>query len=84
MGDKRVHAYGITFDNSYPTGGEAVTAGLVGLNTIQFVIPLVNGANFSVWDRTNSKLLIYTADGVEAANASDQSAVTVEAVFIGK
>lgn len=63
IGNKRLHAYRITFDSSYPTGGETLSPGLVGMATIEAVIPLVNGTEFFVWDRTNAKLLVYTADG---------------------
>lgn len=84
IGDKRFHVYRIVFDNSYPTGGEDLTPGLVGLNTIEHVIvPGPNGTEFVTWDRTNKKLLVFTADGTQAANASDQSAVGVELSVIG-
>lgn len=81
----------VTFDNSYPTGGEAIAASDFGLSTIAFVA--VNAQSgvvtkFVRWDSANSKLLIYIEDGTsgisaEAANASDQSAVTVDLLVIG-
>jgi hypothetical protein len=37
-----------------------------------------------VWDRANSKLLLFTALGTQAANASDQSAIVVELTAYGK
>lgn len=38
-GNKRVKVRDITFDNSYPTGGESLTASDVGLKNIEQVIP---------------------------------------------
>lgn len=76
----------VTFDNSYPTNGEAITAADFGGDDLLFVG--VNAASSVVtksvyWDRTNSKLKIFVEDGTsgiaaEAANASDQSLVTVD------
>ena len=69
----------ITFDSSYPTGGEAITAADLGFaaGTIMELLtaPPTDGANFSTFDRTNGTLKLFTADGVEAVAASDQSAV---------
>src|SRR5882672_5100990 len=77
----RMHIYDVTFDNSYPTGGEVVTAANFGLNNINGVDIVANtatAANNRVFgfDSTNSKIVIYTAITTEATNASDQSAVT--------
>lgn len=72
----------IQFDNSYPTGGEAIAVGDLGLSmgpsTILEIFTAfpADGANFSAFDKANGKLKLFTADGTEAANASDQSAVT--------
>jgi hypothetical protein len=35
------------------------------------------------YDRTNKKLLLYTALGTEAGNTSDQSSITVRIVALG-
>lgn len=84
IGDKRLHIYRIAFDASYPTGGETYTPGLFGLNSIDAVlVPGPNAAEYVVWDRTNKTFLVYTADGTEAVNASDQSAVGAEVAVIG-
>lgn len=78
-------AVSIAFDSSYPTGGEAIVAADLGLDSaIDIFIPAVNGANFAVYDRTNGKLLLYTADGTEASASSDQSAVSVDAIVLGR
>ena len=83
MGDKRVVGAEFTFDSSYPTGGEDVAPGLVGLSTIEAVFPVVNGTEFAVYDYASQNLMLYTADGTQAANASDQSAVKVNAFVVG-
>src|SRR5438309_2078869 len=85
-GRRRVHFRQVTFDNSYPTGGEVL--GLVGIQDIknaQFFFqqraPLTGGYHF-VYDRTNDKLLVFWADGTavaagalpEVANTTDLSA----------
>lgn len=74
----------ITYDNSYPTGGEAITASTFGLNTLFEVILQGTGAEVAIFDKTNSKILLYTADGTQAANASDQSAVVTRYLAIGR
>lgn len=82
----------ITFDNSYPTGGEAVAASDFDLDSIIFLAPagLSNVATKLVLaDQANSKLLIYVEDAIsgiqaQASNASDQSAVSVDIMVIGR
>jgi|SRR5688572_22743211 len=90
-GDKAVGFFQVTFDNSYPTGGEAIAASDFGFDSIDFADVNsrsdVTGKTVA-WDRANSKLLVYTdlaADGIsaEAANASDQSAVIVRLAVYG-
>jgi hypothetical protein len=75
----------VTFDSSYPTGGEAVTAANFGLNRILYVLSGVNtaGNRLVVWDDTNSKLKLYTALGTEAADTSDQSTIVAVVTVIG-
>lgn len=79
-GDKRVRRGTIQFDNSYPTGGEAVSAADLKLNGIESfncdnvsrqgnrLIAVNMGLAPSV-----VVLVVYTALGTEALNASDQS-----------
>lgn len=55
----------LAFDESYPTGGEAITVpGLAAINEIYF--PQVSGYLFE-YDKTNKKVLVYTPTG--AGNA---------------
>lgn len=93
-GRRRVWTYKATLDNSYATGGEAVTLdGVVDISNcaifIQQRAPLTGGYNF-VLDRTNSKLLVFwvdtTVDGAamsEVASTTDLSAVVVDIIVIG-
>ena len=70
----------ITFDDSYPTGGEAITAANIGFTTIYAVFPPASlGGCVLEWDKTNSKIKAWyadydaTGDGIliELANTSD-------------
>lgn len=59
----------ITFDSSYPTGGEAFS--FDGINEIMiFLLEGVAGYVFS-YDYTNNKILAYTTAGTEVVNATD-------------
>lgn len=73
----------VTFDSSYPTGGEAFGPADLGLSTIDFIDTEHKGTEVVVFDRANSKLLIYTADGVEATNASNQSSFVTRVRALG-
>ena len=82
----------VTFDASYPTGGEAVLpadfGGLVQIDTVIIGQTNVAGVD-AVWDATNSKVILYDEDNTsgvaaQAANASDQSATIVTAIVYGK
>lgn len=81
--NKRFVVQSITFDNSYATGGEALTPAMLGLGTVDFVSFSTNG-NFSVvWDRANNKLKAFTAAGAEVANATDLSTLVVDIFAVG-
>ncbi len=90
-GDQRVIYATVAFDNSYPTGGEAVDVSMFGgqLTELTDAI-LLNSHNLAasrivVWDRPNKKLKLFTALSTEAANASDQSTINdIRVVFVGK
>lgn len=77
-GDRRETITDVTFDSSYPTGGEAVTAGDLGFVTRVDHVQgnQATGGKSVAYDATNKKLLVFTG-GTEATNASDQSGVTV-------
>ena len=80
----------VTFDNSYPTGGEAIAAADFGLQRIDSVIVGSNDeAGVSArWDQANSKLKLFDEEntsGIEAefANAGDASANVVTLLVFG-
>ncbi len=75
----------ITFDSSYPTGGEAIAATDIGLARIDGCVAAgqAAGSRLFQWDQTNKKLLVFTAVGTEAANASDQSTIVADFIFFG-
>lgn len=75
----------VTFDNSYPTGGEAIAASDFNLSRIDMVLvgQPVGSTRIVTWDDANSKLKVYTALSTEATNASDQSAIKVPVIVIG-
>ena len=86
VGSRRVWRGTVTFDSSYPTGGEALVPGDFGFNldieNVQIIAD--RGTETVQWDRANSKILVHTADGTQATNASDQSAVTATVVATGR
>lgn len=91
VGSQRIWQGLITFDASYPTGGEALDldqlGGLVQLDALILNQTSVAGKD-AVWDAATAKVLIYDENdtsgvAAQAANASDQSAVTVRAVAFG-
>lgn len=72
----------LAFDNSYPTGGEPLSASMLQLAEVFFVDVPPNAGLVFQYDYTNSKLMVFqgdnnnAADGplVEIANAVDLSA----------
>ena len=82
----------ITFDSSYPTGGEAVALADLGLNRLDWLdVTTVNG-NVPAWDGSTSapKVKLYwvdtTTDGAplaEVPSTTDVSATTVRFTAIG-
>lgn len=97
-GNKRVRVYDVTFDNSYPTGGESLVASDVKLKKIEQVIP--HGAAVDsdgsggtqavavTYDHTNSKLQAFEsgASGAvlpEKGNTESLANYTVRVTVIG-
>lgn len=89
IGSLQLVSWDVTFDSSYPTGGEAVTAGQVGLNSIVAAIPGLGAAadeSATVdvkWDHAASKLILFTDFDTEATDESNQSAIVSNVTFIG-
>ena len=79
VANKRVRIRKITFDSSYPTGGESITASDVGLHKITEAIPhgafrkTSDGSTavFVSYDYTNSKLFAYRQKDPANAGGAD-------------
>ena len=73
-GDRVVIDAKVTFDSSYPTGGESLAAsdfqGLVQIDGL-----IVHSANLAlyrvIWDEANSKLKVYVEDGTSGKEAEE-------------
>lgn len=87
IGDRKLVMGTISFDSSYPTGGEAIAPADLGFETqidsVVFGVPSI--ARLVGWDQANKKAKVYTALGTEAGNGTDQSTlVGVQFIAIGK
>ena len=72
----------IAFDASYPTGGEVLSAGNIGLKSLDILDISNNELGYLFeYDKTNGKVIIYTAQGVELANATDLSVTLADVEF---
>ena len=80
----------VTFDSSYATGGEALTAVTLGLESVHIVLLSIENSGYvAQYDYTNSKVALYEAgqDGAildEVANTTDVSAVVVRVLAFGR
>lgn len=88
-GDKRRTMGNVTFDSSYPTGGEALSPNQIGLADILWmdVENPVNGtpaARLCTYDHTNDRFLVFTSsDGNEVANGTNLSAFSARFEAVG-
>lgn len=76
----------VTFDNSYPTGGEAMAASDFGLSQLYGVIPMGSntlGNRVLYWNQATGKMMLFTALGTEATDSSDQSTIITNVVAVG-
>lgn len=95
FGDRRVRFFTVTWDSSYATGGESLTAGDVGLSRIDFVMaePAAAAAGTAAhvvkYDYTNSKLQAFETGAAvdsplkEATAAADLSATPCRIMVVG-
>ena len=80
----------ITFDDSYPTGGEGLSATQLGLEEVYIVLISQKSDGYVVqYDYTNEKLEIYEAgaDGAaldELGNTADASGIAIRLIAYGK
>lgn len=88
VGDLKKVSGLITFDNSYPTGGESYNLSLFGFDQVLHHLETdgvnVAGNRLVVNDHGNKKLLLFTALGTQASNGTDQSTITVRVSAYGK
>ena len=83
-GNKRRRVYDVTFDSSYPTGGESLTAADVNLRKIEQLI--VHGPStatrggttgaFPSYDYTNAKLQLFWGNADTASVAPEVTSTT--------
>jgi hypothetical protein len=93
VGNFRVTVKDVTFDNSYPTGGEPITAESVNLRRIRFGIcstkvptAVAAGANAEIVclpQTDGTALLRVNTAAAEVANTTDLSALVGQCVFFG-
>lgn len=85
----RIGLASVTFDSSYPTGGEAVTPADFGLDTIDFAICNITAVGGTVnvvevcYDRANKKLMAFDESPAEVANGASLATLVVQVVAFG-
>jgi len=92
VGDQYVVHATYTFDDSYPTGGEVLSAAEFGLTTINNVHVTSSGnvaTKRVTYVPSTGALLVFVEDGTtgieaQAANTSDQSALSCQVAVYGK
>ena len=74
----------ITFDSSYATGGEAITAAALGYTELVGLAPVASTHEeyAYMYDSANGKIAVYAA-GAEATGSADLSGVTTKFVCFG-
>jgi hypothetical protein len=86
-GGDRVFVFGdVTLDNSYPTGGYAITPATLGLSAIDLFVatlsPVAGAVNFT-YNYSTGALQAFQNTGAETANATDTHTCTGRFVAIG-
>jgi hypothetical protein len=82
VGAQRMNVVTVTFDNSYPTGGEAFSAVDAGLLRIDAIVPTQCPGQWIEYSSGN--LVLYDAAGAEETDASDQSGVSATLLVFGE
>lgn len=88
-GDKRRTIGTVTFDSSYPTGGEVITPQQVGLGTIldmdiENPVSPTPTTRMCTFDHTNLKFMLFTSsDGNQVANGTDVSTFSAKFEAVG-
>src|SRR5687768_13625282 len=79
VGPLRIRVHDVDFDDSYPTGGEALTAASLGLHEVYAVLPESKAGYVFRYDRANAKLLAYRGPGHTPEGTLSKPTFTVEA-----
>lgn len=82
VGNRRTVTATVTFDSSYPTGGESLTPTQIGLKTVDFMAAEPQGGRTFPYDHANKKLMAF-ASTTQVTNATDLSAVSTVVWAIG-
>lgn len=85
VGNRREVVADVTLDNSYPTGGYALTPATLGVDgATDYILAFATttGHTFA-YDYANSKLIAFSG-GTQVSNATDLSAVVVRVIAQGK
>lgn len=77
---RKRRTFKVAADTSYPTGGYDISAAMKGMTPDWGQAQDPTGARGVGVDIANKKLLIFTAFGTEAANASNQS--TISSIYV--
>jgi hypothetical protein len=88
MGNQRVRVFSLTLDNSYPTGGYAISTDQLDLpnGIVRYLNASVPGYSAN-WNYSTGKLQLFrqtaaTSALIEVANAVDVSAVAGSKIFV--
>lgn len=89
-GNFKIEVVDVTFDNSYPTGGEAVTLNQIGIPL--FGIATVKSSSASTvdnivqasYDPATGKVLLWLAAGAQLTNTADCTDLVVRVVVFGR
>lgn len=83
VGNRKVTVTDVTFDSSYPTGGEPVTPSDLRLNYVDHATCNIVGVGGTVnvtnayYDKTNQKIVAVDETPAEVASTSDLSTLVV-------
>ena len=82
-GNKKETLTSVTFDDSYATGGLALSPAQLGMTQTDGIIAFPATGYTFAYDATNSKLLAYSAAATEVTAKTDLHAVTAQVLAIG-
>lgn len=89
IGQMKAKFCDITFDASYPTGGEPITADMFGMQKILAIVAPASSGYAVTYVRSTGKLIVRATGAssgavfAEIANATDLSAIVLFAIVFG-